>query len=231
MCSHWSSALFKLFERWWENSCNWSVAIDGYQLFSDRLSRGGGRKEGSERQDHTYVSTSMRLTMIWQKVCCSWWDASKREQQWELLPFTTLKSFKKSFYHCISNKRLNWENPSTALKGVGDLVTTDMQSWGIQCLSFSSVFTGNFSQVSVVSERIQREQSVLDKDWVRVWLRQLNTSKSVWSDQIHPRMLRDSKCPWKTVLCQFLRILTTVVRNILQSSSKRPINHLWRTAG
>lgn len=42
-------------------------------------------------------------------------------------PVKDIKGNKKSFYHFSSSKRLNGENARTVLKGVGDLVTIDVQ--------------------------------------------------------------------------------------------------------
>lgn len=57
---------------------------------------------------------------------------------------------------------------------------------------FATVFTGEFFQPTVLSERVQREeQPAVDEDPVWDYLRELNLYESLGPDGLHPRVQRE----------------------------------------
>lgn len=85
-------------------------------------------------------------------------DVRKVKAQLQLRLARDIKGNKKSSYCCISAKRPDKEKVGSVLSKVGDLVAEDTDKTEMLIAFFASVFTNEFSQPTVLSERVQREE-------------------------------------------------------------------------
>ncbi|GAB0182313.1 mitochondrial enolase superfamily member 1 [Grus japonensis] len=108
-----------------------------------------------------------------------------------------VKGKKKSFYRYVSDKRKTRENVGPLLKETGDLVIQDMEKAEVLNNFFALVFTGKgSSHTTQVTEGKGRdsenkEPSTVGKDQVQDHLRNLKVHKSMGSDEMHLRVLRE----------------------------------------
>ncbi|GAB0185088.1 mitochondrial enolase superfamily member 1 [Grus japonensis] len=106
------------------------------------------------------------------------------------------KGSKKSFYRDVGDKRKTRENMGPLWKEMGDLVTWDMEKAEVLNDFFTSVFTSRCSshttQVTEGKDRDwENEESPAVEDQVQDHLRNLKVHKSMGSDEMHPRVLRE----------------------------------------
>ncbi|GAB0209554.1 mitochondrial enolase superfamily member 1 [Grus japonensis] len=108
-----------------------------------------------------------------------------------------VKDYKKSFYRYVSEKRRMRENVGPLWKEMGDLVTQDMEKAEVLNDFFASVFTDKCSshtaQVAEGKGRDWENEELLTvgEDQVQDHLRNLKVHKSMGSDEMHPRVLRE----------------------------------------
>ncbi|KAK4806350.1 hypothetical protein QYF61_017219 [Mycteria americana] len=182
-------------EAWWDDSHNWSAAMDGYKLFRrDRQGRRGGKKriydfwktEQATQEDYKDV---MRLCR----------EKSRRAKaQLELNLATAIKDNKKCFYKYISNKRRAKENLHPLSDAGGNVVTKDEEKAEVLNAFFASVFNSKTScsqgtQPPELEDRDgeQNEAPITQGEMVSDPLHPLDTHKSMGPEGIHPRVLRE----------------------------------------
>ncbi|GAB0192220.1 mitochondrial enolase superfamily member 1 [Grus japonensis] len=106
-----------------------------------------------------------------------------------------VKDKKKSFYRYVSDKRRMRENVGPLQNEMGDLVTQDMEKAGVLSDFFTSAFAGkslsHTVQVTEGRDWENAEPPTVGEDQVREYLRNLKVHKSMGSDEMHPRVLRE----------------------------------------
>ncbi|GAB0176549.1 hypothetical protein GRJ2_000120100 [Grus japonensis] len=108
-----------------------------------------------------------------------------------------VKGNKKSFYRYACDERKTRENMSLLQKETGDLVTRDMEKAEVLSDFFASAFTSKCSShTTQTSEGKGRdweneEPPTVGEDQIRDHLRNLKVHKSMGSDEMHPRVLRE----------------------------------------
>lgn len=76
---------------------------------------------------------------------------------------------------------------------MGDFITADTDKAEMLIAFFSSAFNNKVFQVTVLSERVQREQPAIDEDPVCDDLREFSLHKSLQSEKLHLRVWREHK--------------------------------------
>ncbi|KFU87202.1 Talin-1, partial [Chaetura pelagica] len=121
----------------------------------------------------------------------------KAKASLELNLASQVKDNRKGFFKYIASKTSNRGNIGPLRNEVGALVTEDIKKAEVLNAFFASVFTPAGSpyepQIHIAPEevKIEEEFDMVDEDWVRDQLSNLDIHKSMGPDGMHPRVLRE----------------------------------------
>jgi len=125
-------------------------------------------------------------------------DEVRKVKAWmELNLARDAKNNKKGFYRCVSQKRKVKESVSPLISKTGKVVTTDKEKAGVLNNFFASVFTGSLSSHTSRGDGPQESYwgckvpPTVKEDQVCNHPRSLNRHKSMGSDEMHLRVLRE----------------------------------------
>ncbi|NXU46786.1 YTX2 protein, partial [Drymodes brunneopygia] len=121
----------------------------------------------------------------------------KAKASLELNLASQVKDNRKGFFKYIANKTNTRGNIGPLMNEVGALETEDIKKAEVLNAFFASVFTpAGFPQEPLIpiapeEVRIKEEFALVDEDWVRDQLSNLDIHKSMGPDGMHPRVLRE----------------------------------------
>ncbi|KAK4817255.1 hypothetical protein QYF61_005468 [Mycteria americana] len=171
-------------ETWWDDSHNWSAAMDGYKLF--RRDSQLWKKGQATQEDYKGVARLCR-----EKI-------RRAKTELELNLAAAVKDNKKHFFKYISSKRRAKENLQPLVDRGGNTVTKDDQKAEVLNAFFASVFNSR-ANCSLGTQPPELEDSdgdqngapIIQGEMVSDLLHHLGTHKSMGPDEIPPRVLKE----------------------------------------
>ncbi|CAM4512741.1 unnamed protein product, partial [Caretta caretta] len=121
-------------------------------------------------------------------------EIRKAKSHLELQLARDVKSNKKGFYRCFSDKKVIRESVGPLLNGRGKLVTEDAEKANVLNAFFASVFTNKVSSQTTALGNTAwgvGDQPSVEKEVVRDYLEKLDEHKSMGLDALHPRVLME----------------------------------------
>ncbi|KAK4823010.1 hypothetical protein QYF61_024812 [Mycteria americana] len=206
-------------ETWWDDSHNWSAAMDGYKLF---------RRDRKKR----------RVYDLWKKGQATQEDCKgvarlcrekirRAKAELELNLAAAVKDNKKYFFKYISSKRRAKENLQPLVDGGGNTVTKDEERAEVLNAFFASVFNSRANcslgtQPPELEDRDgdQNGAPIIQGEMVSDLLHHLDTHKSMGPDEIHPRVLKE--------LADVLTKLLSIISQQSWLTGEVPVD--WRLA-
>ncbi|KAK4822208.1 hypothetical protein QYF61_011849 [Mycteria americana] len=208
-------------ETWWDDSHDWSAAMDGYKLF--RRDRQGRRGRGVALLGSVSIVWNSVMMMIrssaygkkrrvyhfWKKGQATqeeYRDLVKsckekiRKAKAQLEPnlATVVKDNKTCFYKYINNKQRAKENLPPLSDAAGNIATKDEEKAEVLNAFFASVCNSQISYPQGIQppevedrDREQNKAPVIQEEAVNDLLHHLDTHKSMGLDGIHLRVLRE----------------------------------------